>query len=79
MMHSAITQKTHPMYRAFVWMCQHVSEYLDACNEVDCTRLAEDAADEFDLYVGDEATIPEELFEGAFLAHCKLEEKRAAG
>jgi len=36
--------------------------YLD-CGEVNCTKLAENCAYELDLYVGDEYTIPEEVFD----------------
>jgi hypothetical protein len=45
------------------WMRIHESEYMDECNELDCTRLAEDAAQEFDLYEGDNCDIPEWVFE----------------
>lgn len=46
------------------WMTQHVDEYVDECNEYDCTKLAEDAAQEFDLYEdNDTFTIPEWVFD----------------
>jgi hypothetical protein len=36
--------------------------------EVDCTGLAESAADEFDLYEGDDYDIPDWVFDAAFRA-----------
>jgi hypothetical protein len=40
--------------------------YIDQrTSELDCTRLAEEAADMFNLYEGDDFTIPEWVFEMA--------------
>lgn len=47
------------------WMRIHLSEYVDECGELDCTKLAEDAAQEFDLYEGDDCDIPEWVFEAS--------------
>lgn len=44
------------------WMAQNAGNYCE-CGEVRTTTLAEDAADEFDLYEDDEYTIPECVFE----------------
>lgn len=41
---------------------QAIEPEYDDCGEVNCTKLAEDAAEHFDLY-GDDDEIPEELFE----------------
>lgn len=35
----------------------------DDCGEINCTKLAEDCANEFDYYEGDDYTIPEALFD----------------
>lgn len=46
------------------WMKRVIGEYIDMYDAVDCTKLAEDAADEFNLYEDDDdATIPEWVFE----------------
>ena len=48
------------------WMKSHASEYLD-CGEVNCTTLAEGAAQEFDLPTyPPKYAIPEEMFEWSF-------------
>lgn len=47
------------------WMRINLKDYIDECNELDCTRLAEDAANEFDLYEGDNCDIPEWVFEAS--------------
>jgi hypothetical protein len=46
------------------WMAQHAGEYYD-CGVVKTTKLAEDAALQFDLYEGEgsDYTIPECVFE----------------
>lgn len=50
------------------WMENNRSEYIDDCNEVNYTGLAEGAAQEFDLYEdNEEATIPEWVFDLALL------------
>ena len=56
------------------WMRREVQEYLDECNEINCTKLAEDAANEFNLYVNDpeEGTIEEWVFELAFQVSCEV-------
>jgi hypothetical protein len=47
-----------------LWMRLHVEEYRDECGEINCTKLAEDAAQEYNLYQTDEqATIPEWVFD----------------
>jgi hypothetical protein len=59
------------------WMRKNVADYLDECNEYDCTRLAEDAAQKFDLYEGDDnATIPEWIFEASFAIVQEIEEEQ---
>jgi hypothetical protein len=48
------------------WMSLNREDYIDQCGELDCTKLAEEAADMFNLYENDdEATIPEWVFEMA--------------
>jgi hypothetical protein len=47
------------------WMRNNVRQYVDGCGEVNFTKLAEDAADEFEVYEGVECTIPEWVFEFA--------------
>ena len=75
-----MNQKGHPFYKAYCWMRQNAGAYIDQCGEVDCTRLAEDAANEFDLYTDDDGTIPVELFEGSFLIGEKMQaEQRKTG
>lgn len=52
--------------RSFVkyWMRESIDAYVSCCDEVNLTQLAEDAAQEFDLYEDDsDATIPEWVFE----------------
>lgn len=48
------------------WMIQELEfnqdDYLD-CDEINCTSLAENAAQALDLYQGDDAEIPEEVFD----------------
>lgn len=46
------------------WMIRNAE--LDDCGEVNCTQLGESAAQQFNLYEGDD--IPEEVFELAFEA-----------
>ena len=49
-----------------MWMMAEVEDYDDGC-EVNCTKMAEDAAYEYDLYDDDvDFTIPEWVFELAF-------------
>jgi len=49
-----------------MWMMAEVEDYDDGI-DINCTRLAEDAADEYDLYDDDiDFTIPEWVFELAF-------------
>lgn len=52
--------------RAKSWMNKaltyETNDYLD-CGEVNCTKLAEDAAEALELYADEEATIPEEVFD----------------
>lgn len=48
------------------WMLRNITIYVDECNEVNATKLAEDCCQEFDLYEYGEfqdANIPEWLFE----------------
>lgn len=48
------------------WMTEHVTEYLDECNEVNCTHLAEAACQEFDAYgPAPDYACPEEYFDWA--------------
>jgi hypothetical protein len=57
-----------PVLKSFVksWMRSHANEYLDECGELNTTRLAEDAAEDFELCGDDlQATIPEWVFETA--------------
>jgi hypothetical protein len=57
-----------PTLKSYVkaWMREHTSEYVDPCGEVDMTRLAEQAADEFDMAGDDfQATIPAWFFDMA--------------
>lgn len=43
-----------------------MNNHIDPCNEVNCTSLAEEAADVFDLYEDHEDyVIPEEVFDWA--------------
>lgn len=44
---------------------QHHFEDYDDYGEVNCTKLSEDIADEFDLYEGEDGKIPERVFEAA--------------
>ena len=58
--------KTYTEEEVKSWMKSNVSEYLDEVGEVNSTKLAEDAAQEFDLYEGEEdAEIPEWVFDYA--------------
>lgn len=41
----------------------HASIYIDEFNEINATKLAEDCANEFDLYEDDDCTIPQEVFD----------------
>jgi hypothetical protein len=61
------------------WMLREVQQYLDECNEINCTKLAEDAADKFDLYVDDpeEGTIEEWVFEMSFQVSCESQGDKA--
>lgn len=44
----------------------HLEEYRDKCGDINCTKLAEDACDSFNLYEDDDdATIPEWIFDCA--------------
>jgi hypothetical protein len=63
------------------WMRREVLNYLDDCNEINCTKLAEDAADEFNLYVDDpeEGTIPEWVFDMSFQVSCEVEPDERRG
>lgn len=46
------------------WMLENLSdEKYNDCNELNSTLLAEDCADDLDMYEGDDFDIPEELFE----------------
>jgi len=57
-----------PTLKSFVkaWMRTHTNEHVDSCGEVDMTRMAENAADEFEVYLPDsDATIPEWVFDMA--------------
>lgn len=46
------------------WMKNNCWQYVDLCNEVNCTRLAEDAAEEYNLYVDEvDFEIPEWVFD----------------
>lgn len=48
------------------WMRINMNNHIDPCNEVNCTSLAEEAADVFDLYEDHEDyVIPEEVFDWA--------------
>lgn len=44
------------------WMARNCEDYQD-CGETNATQLAEAAAGEFDLYIDDDGTIPEWVFE----------------
>ena len=46
------------------WMRLHKHEYIDECNELNYTGLAEAAAQQFNLYVNG-SDIPEWVFEEA--------------
>ena len=43
-------------------LAQFKNDYLN-CGEINCTLLAENCADVLNLYIGDEYTIPEEVFD----------------
>lgn len=45
------------------WIRNHKEEYVDECNEIDYTKMAEDLANHFDEYEDDEGTISEEIFD----------------
>ena len=63
---ATLTIKLPVMNKADVnrWMSLNRETYIDSrTGELDCTRLAEEAADMFNLYEGDECTVPEWLFE----------------
>ena len=45
------------------WMKNNLHDYVDECGEYNCTLLAENACQEFNLYKGDD--IPEWLFDMA--------------
>lgn len=49
------------------WMREHANKYIDQCDELNITLLAEHAAYEFDLYLNTpDATIPEWVFDMSF-------------
>jgi hypothetical protein len=48
------------------WMRNNLRSYVDRCGEINCTLMAENAADEFDVYLGNpEYTIPTWVFDEA--------------
>ena len=48
------------------WMREHARHHVDLCGELNLTGLAENAADEFEVYGADpDATIPEWVFDMA--------------
>lgn len=47
------------------WMRMHLDEYTEGSGEINYTKMVEDAAMEFDLYEGEDAEIPEWVFETA--------------
>lgn len=57
------------------WMIANLDRYVDNCNEIDLTRLAEDAAEEFHLYDDDvNFSIPECVFDLAVTVVEELEQ-----
>jgi hypothetical protein len=63
------------------WMLAELDEYpadyVDACGEVNTTQLAEDCANEFDLYLNDEAfDVPEGIYDWAVDAAEKWQQQR---
>ena len=51
-------------HRAKSFMVKNLEEYIDQCNEIDCTKLAEDAANEFNIYEDEiNYEIPEWVFD----------------
>lgn len=44
------------------WMKVNYVDYID-CGEIQCTQLAEAAADNFDIYEDAEYTIPEKVYD----------------
>lgn len=63
---SASTEGTMDQEEVKEWMEKEIlynrSDY-DDCGECDCTLLAENAAQMFDLYEGDDCDIPDWIFE----------------
>ena len=47
------------------WMRTNAKDFVNNCNELDLTGLSELVAAEFDIYMGDELTIPEWVYEMA--------------
>jgi hypothetical protein len=46
------------------WMKKNKNQFIDSCNEVNLTALAEAAAEEFNLYIVDmDYMIPDEVFD----------------
>ena len=43
------------------WMNKNLNDYIDECDEPNCTELAENACQTFNLYKGDD--IPEWIFD----------------
>lgn len=64
------------------WMTrelQNNSSDYDDCGEVNCTRLAENAAQAMDLYLDDpDFTIPSEVFDAAVMVAEKFEKMNQA-
>lgn len=59
------------------WMIVNIDNFIDECNEVDCTSMAENAAEEFDLYEDDvDYTIPEFVFDLAVNVSERWENQR---
>lgn len=58
------------------WMNNNVNKFLDDCNEINATALAENAAQEFDLYEGRDYKIPNIIFDLA--AQVAIETERRA-
>ena len=54
--------------KALKWMknqLRHEAETYDYGGDINCTKLAEDAAEELDLYENAECDIPDEVFDAA--------------
>ena len=56
---------------------RNFKDYDDGCGDINCTLLAENIANEYDLCEDDaECTIPEEVFDAAVLASEKYKNQR---